>query len=95
MATEARHVPRLNDVAARLHLTSLAATQDGDLFYLVSDPARVFLRSTSRAADKHMFLELEDDAYRALERTGDGTPNQMVVVLHNIRKASTPEASEC
>jgi hypothetical protein len=79
-------VPIMPALRARVRLSVLGKTEDGDIFYLVSDPASVFLRGTSRVTEKHMFLMLEDDAYRTLEHVGTGEPGQRVVVLHNTRK---------
>lgn len=85
MATEARNVPRLNDVAARIHLTTVELTKEGDIFYLIADPGHVWERSRSRVTDEHMFLVLGGDAWRTVKHVGDGDLKQSVVVIHNTR----------
>ena len=83
MAIEARNVPRLTEVASRIHLTTVELTKDGDVFYLVAEPGYVWARSRSRVTDEHVFLMLGGDAWRTLKHVGTGDPKQSVVVLHN------------
>jgi hypothetical protein len=89
--TAAGDVPRMEAVRARLRLEVLERTEPGDVFYLITDPSRVYLRSPreSRWPDDHRFTEMEDDVWRQMLHVGDGGPAQVVVVLHNIRKYCT------
>jgi hypothetical protein len=55
--------------------------EDGDVFFLVSDPATVIERG-----DVSGFMLLGDEVWRELEHVGTGEPSQRVIVIHNTRK---------
>lgn len=81
-------------VKGRLGLARLADTEQGDVFFLVADPTKVYLRKDpGRWVDDHLFIEVRDDAWRPMKTVGDGTEGQVVMVIHNIEKplrANTP-----
>ena len=84
-------VPRMTGVQARVHLATLALTEDGDVFYLVRDPSEVFLRDGP--ADSYCLIGLPDDVWHMMAEVGQ--PGDRVVVLHNTRKYCADPGSEC
>lgn len=85
--TAAQDIPLLPTVLSRIRLARLDDTESGDVFYLVSDPSRVWLRYDGALwADDYPFMEMGDEVWRSLGRVGTGLPDQTVVVLHNTKK---------
>lgn len=84
----AADVPRLTELARRVHLSTLGLTEPGDIFYLAQDPGTVWFRDAPE--EGYVFTQLANESwwYR-LANVGDGTPGQTVVVLHNTRKFVT------
>jgi hypothetical protein len=85
VVTEARNVPRLTDVAARVHLTTLELTKDGDVFYLVAEPGYVWENCPMRSDRDYRFITTGTDMWNRMKDIGDGDPKQSVVVIHNTR----------
>ena len=83
MAIEARHVPRLTEVSARIHLARLADTEVGDVFYLADDPETVWLHGDTDM--EQCFACPGNDTWFTRHIFG-GDPKQTVVVIHNTRK---------
>jgi hypothetical protein len=90
--TEVAGVPIMPALRARVRLSVLGSTADGDVFYLVSDTATVWTIRPSRYGDKYMFLAMEADVWRTIEHVGTGERGQRVVILHNTRKFSAVPA---
>lgn len=79
---------RVGAVRQGIHLERLSETLPGDVFFLVGNPGRVYMRSVRepRWDDDHFFIEMEGDAWRKLGHVGTGDPRQRVMVLHNTRE---------
>lgn len=82
-------VELLHRTKALTGLSRLADTEDGAVFYLVSDPAVVVTRNGG------WFQYFGDDVWRELEHAGTGDPGQRVIVLHNTAKFRAPPAEQC
>lgn len=62
----------------------LAGMGDGDVFYLESDPSKVWLCRPSRFTPGGLvFIGPEDDCARAVKYVGD--PGEPCIVLHNTK----------
>lgn len=94
MTTDARRVPTLSELWGRVRLDTLERTEPGDVFYLMADPSRVYMREASRFLIES-FLELGDEVWRAMQHVGTGNPAQVVVILHNTQKYCTSSPQEC
>jgi hypothetical protein len=86
-------VPVLENVRARVHLSVLGATEDGDVFYLAGDPLRMLEREND--GGPYNFRRFGDEIWSRLEDIGTGDPKQRVVVLHNTQKYCTDRTGEC
>jgi hypothetical protein len=83
MAIEAGDVPRLTEVASRIHLTTVELTEDGDIFYVVKDPETVWLHGDTGM--EQCFACPGNDTWFTRHIFG-GDPKQTVVVIHNTQK---------
>lgn len=61
----------------------LGDTEDGDVFFLESDPSCVWACKRSRVTGYPVFLRLGGDAWRTGESVGD--PGEPCIVLHNTK----------
>lgn len=78
--TEYRH-----RVAGRVHTTTLAEVQPGDVFFTTFDPSTVWTRRAVTPDDEYAFLVLGDDTWFRMDYVGQ--PETTVVVIHNTRTA--------
>lgn len=86
MTIEARDVPRLTEVAARVHLARLADTGNGDVFYLAEDPSGIYeCAPMLHPEEDYRYIMPGLDLWLRAEDLGDGSDGQLVVVLHNTK----------
>lgn len=64
-------------------LKKLSETTDGDVFFLVSDPASVYERYDNPKWKDTAFIMLGDEVFRPLDHVGTGMSDQEVIVVHN------------
>ena len=86
-------VPLMTAVQSRVHLSTLALTEDGDVFYVVFQPLSVWRKNRAGAAGIFEFQEIGTDQW--YEQDQLGSPNERVVVIHNTRKYRAQPAEEC
>lgn len=89
MTTEL-HVPQMTAVQSRVHLSTLALTEDGDVFYTVIQPFTVWRRNKAGAAGAFEFQAIGTDQW--YEQDQLGSPAERVVIIHNAR--STVQAPQ-
>ena len=92
-APEAAGVPVMPALRARVRLSVLGKTEPGDVFYLVSDPATVWVREEQPEFSAGWeFGSTGNETWYRQEDVGTGERSQRVVVLHNTRKFSAVPA---
>lgn len=79
-------VPDMTAVRSGVHLSTLSATENGDVFYVVTEPRTVYRRNKAGGARGVEFQVLGMEQWYEQEQLGN--PGDRVVVLHNTRKFS-------
>lgn len=77
----------MNEARRRVVLSTVGDVRDGDVFYLVSDPSRVWRFRT--VIWDYPYQRLGIDTWFRLEEVGDGDPKQRVIIIHNTKESST------
>jgi hypothetical protein len=76
----------MNEARRRVVLSTVGDTVAGDVFYLVSDPAEVWLR-VYPAAHEYPFVKFGVDVWHSVETLGD--LRERVIIIHNTKESST------
>lgn len=86
-------VPRMTGVQARVHLATLALTEDGDVFYTVIQPGIVWRRNQAGGTGEFIFQAVGSEQWYTADAMG--APGERVVVIHNTKKYCADPAGEC
>ena len=86
-------VPLMPAAQARVHLTTLALTEPGDVFDTVIQPGIVWRRNPAGGAGEFEFQALGSEQWYTADAMG--APAERVVVIHNTRKYCAGPVNGC